>query len=250
MNDYLYDGKYSSLLALVYTLISHNSIPNDIKSENNYIPNLFIKPVYFKLENTKLVSILKSKLSMNIIYTAYYAFLADYNNKEMIIYEFIKNALIYKDTIFYRKNIDSVIQILKLSHQVKTEAHRIKGFLRFKKMKNFYYATMEPTHNIIWIITKHFKERLKNECWVIKDSKRNIYAIYDLKSITYLKEEDIVKLNLDLSDDENLFEELWKSFFKTVSIKERENRKCQMNHMPKKYWKNMLEMSDNYEKSS
>ena len=36
----------------------------------------------------------------------------------------------------------------------------------------------------------------------------------------------------------------------TISPKERENRKCQMNHMPKKYWKNMLEMSDNYEKSS
>ena len=39
-------------------------------------------------------------------------------------------------------------------------------------------------------------------------------------------------------------EELWKSFFKTVAIKERLNKKCQQNFMPKKYWKNILEMED------
>ena len=39
-------------------------------------------------------------------------------------------------------------------------------------------------------------------------------------------------------------EELWKSFFKTIAIKERVNKKCQQNFMPKKYWKNILEMED------
>ena len=56
------------------------------------------------------------------------------------------------------------------------------------------------------------------------------------------EENDVIKLNLDLSNEEALFEDLWKTFFKTVAIKERTNLKCQMNHAPKKYWKNMLEM--------
>ena len=33
-------------------------------------------------------------------------------------------------------------------------------------------------------------------------------------------------------------------FHKTIGIKERENRRCQQNFMPKKYWKNMLEMEN------
>ena len=242
MNDYLYDGIYSSLLSLIYTLIKSNTNPNSIKSEEEYQSNLFMEPIYLKLENKALVDKLKKEVSMLVLYTAYYVFLSNVDNKEMIIYGFIKNAIKYKNTIFYRRDIDVVSETLRISDQVKGEAHRMKGFLRFKKMNNFYYATMEPTHNIIWIITRHFKERLKDECWIIKDSKRGIYAIYDTKKVTYLKENDVIKLNLDLSNEEALFEDLWKTFFKTVAIKERTNLKCQMNHAPKKYWKNMLEM--------
>lgn len=242
MSDYIYDGIYSSLLSLIYTLIKSNTIPNNIKSEEEYQSNLFMEPIYLKLENKELVNKLKKEVSMLVLYTAYYVFLSNVDNKEMIIYGFIKNAIKYKNTIFYRRDIDVVSETLRISNQVKGEAHRMKGFLRFKKMNNFYYATMEPTHNIIWIITRHFKERLKDECWIIKDSKRGIYAIYDTKKVTYLKENDVIKLNLDLSSEEALFEDLWKTFFKTVAIKERKNLKCQMNHAPKKYWKNMLEM--------
>lgn len=242
MNDYLYDGIYSSLLSLIYTLIKSNTNPNNIKSEEEYQSNLFMEPIYLKLENKNLVDKLKKEVSMLVLYETYYVFLSNIDNKEMIIYGFIKNAIKYKNTIFYRRDIDVVSETLRISNQVKGEAHRMKGFLRFKKMNNFYYATMEPTHNIIWIITRHFKERLKDECWIIKDSKRGIYAIYDTKKVTYLKENDVIKLNLDLSNEEALFEDLWKTFFKTVAIKERTNLKCQMNHAPKKYWKNMLEM--------
>ena len=32
-------------------------------------------------------------------------------------------------------------------------------------------------------------------------------------------------------------------FYDTIAIRERENPRCRMNHMPKKYWKNMVEMT-------
>ena len=44
--------------------------------------------------------------------------------------------------------------------------------------------------------------------------------------------------------EEEFIEDLWKTFFKTVAIKERENLKCQRNFMPKRYWENMIEMED------
>ena len=39
-------------------------------------------------------------------------------------------------------------------------------------------------------------------------------------------------------------EELWKDFYKIIGINERKNDRCRMNFMPKKYWKYMIEMSD------
>ena len=54
-----------------------------------------------------------------------------------------------------------------------------------------------------------------------------------------------IKLNLDNTD--NVWEDLWKVFFKTISIKSRENKRCQMSFMPKKYWQNIIEMESIYE---
>ena len=48
-----------------------------------------------------------------------------------------------------------------------------------------------------------------------------------------------------MDDDEELFQqELWKSFFKTIGINERKNKKVQINFMPKKYWEYIIEMED------
>ena len=143
------------------------------------------------------------------------------------------------------RRIDSVNSLFKISKYVRGEAHKLKGFLRFKKIKNnFYYSEFSPINNVIGILANHFSKRLKEDNWIIKDTKRNIYAIYDKKNIFYLTNEEVLDLNLELTEDEEFFEDLWKTFHKTIGIKERENRRCQQNFMPKRYWKNMLEMED------
>ena len=244
-NIYIYDGTFSNLLATIEVLLISNE-PINIKSKLNYQPNLLDKPVYLEIDNEKeKVISLKKKLTEEIINTIYYAYLSDSQDKENIIYSFIKSSLIYRNKIFYMRNIDVVNKIEKMTKYVSREAHKLKGFLRFKEMKNnFYYAKIEPTNNVISILANHFKNRLSNENWIIKDNKRKIYAIYDKSKIIYLTQKEIIKLNLDLDKNEESIEELWKTFFKTVAIKERNNPKVQRNFMPKKYWKNMLEMED------
>ena len=245
---YIYDGKFNSLLLLVSYLIKFKKVPLDIKSENEYEPNLIDEPVYVNIKFTS--NSLKKILPSNIYLRIYYVYLSNNKNKEIIIYNFIKNYLIYKENIIYRRNIDSVNDLINISRYVGSEAHKLKGFLRYKKMKDFFYAEIEPTNNIINILANHFKKRLSGEYWIIKETKRETYSLYDKEKITYLNKEDILKLNLELSDDEMMYEKLWKEFFKTISIKERQNLKCQMNFMPKKYWKNIIEMENDYEESN
>ena len=45
----------------------------------------------------------------------------------------------------------------------------------------------------------------------------------------------------NLNNDEN-FESLWKTFYKSVNIKERENSKLRNQHMPKRYWNHLTEI--------
>lgn len=244
-NTYIYNDTFISLISLIYTLIKTNIIPDNIKSEKEYQKNLLDEPVYLNISNEKeIIDKIKNMISKFILSRIYYVYLSDNNNKELIIYDFLKNTLKYGNTTINRRNIDSVNDVINISNYVSRENHRMKGFLRFKEMKNFYYAEITPTNNIIYLLIHHFQKRLVNEYWIIKDTKRNIYAVYDKQEVKILNDQDIIKLNLDFSSKEMKIENLWKSFFETIGIKQRENRRNQRNFMPKKYWKNMIEMED------
>lgn len=232
---YLYDNYYH-LINLILELLKNNIEPDDIKN-NEYIPNLLDEVINLKQDFNNLNEF--KKFDKSIIHACYYTFLSNKENKEMLMYTFLKNALKYKENVFKYRNIDEINEVIKTTKYVGGEAHKLKGFLRFKKAQNFYYASYESTNNVLPILANHFKNRLATEYWIIKDETRNTYAIYDLKKITYLKNSS---LELNFVDSE--FEDLWKTFFKTIAIKERKNLKCQMNFMPKKYWSHMLEMEN------
>lgn len=245
-NIYIYDGGFISFIALVVELFKNKIIPNDIKLYNSYDKSLFDTEIFIKVDNEKEnIKLIKTKLSKQALYGIYNVFLSSNKNKEMIIYKFLISYFKYGNKVFNMRRIDSVNELINISKYVRGEAHKLKGFLRFKKMKNnFYYAEVSPINNVIGILSLHFSRRLKEDNWIIKDTEREIYAIYDKKNIYYLTSEEVIELNLDITEDEEFFEDLWKTFHKTIGIKERENRRCQQNFMPKRYWKNMLEMED------
>lgn len=243
---YLYDGDFSSLVSLIVELINKDIVPDGIRVINNDQKGLF--DCEFKLDirnKNKNIQFIKSKLSKRIIGSIYYAFLSEDENIGNTIYWFIKYALIHKDKIYYMRRLDCVNRVIKLSSYVSRETHKLKGFLRFKQMKNdFLYAVIAPTNNVLGLLGNHFKKRLSGENFVIYDQMRRIYLIYNQINIIYVRDDDLVKKDIIISRDEEFVEDLWKSFFKSVSIDERENLKCQMKFMPKKYWANMIEMED------
>ena len=243
---YLYDGEFSSLLALIVELMKLKIVPDDIQVENMYQPNLLEEAVYLEVKEQKEnIYKLRKVLPQKILGRIYYVYLSNEKGKEKIIYSFIKYAIYYQEKVFYYRRIDCINEVLMISHRVSNEAHKLKGFLRFQRMKSgYFYAEFSSTNFVLPILVKHFQERLKEEDWIIKDEKRNCYALYYHQKVYYLQQEDIVKLNLETSREEDFVEDLWKTFFKTIAIKERENKKCQQNFMPKKYWKNMLEMEN------
>jgi probable DNA metabolism protein len=44
-----------------------------------------------------------------------------------------------------------------------------------------------------------------------------------------------------MAEDEKLFQEMWKTYFKSIAIKERINPKLHKQNMPVRYWKHLTE---------
>lgn len=244
-NVYIYEGDFISLLNLIVTLLKNNQKPSNIKKED-YMPSLFENNIFLSIpKNEKIIDQVIDCFGAYALRSMYYVFLSEEENKEIILYYFFRNALKYHDKVTYHRNLKCVSEVLRISNYVSHEAHKMKGFLRFKETKNnILSAEMEPTNNVLFLVSCHFARRLKNEYWVIKDNKRKILSIYDKLKFTIVKEEDF-HLNLpNESKDEKQIEELWKVFYKTIGIKERKNERCRMNFMPKKYWKYITEVSE------
>ncbi len=245
-NVYIYDGSFENLLILISELLKFKNNPDNIKNKYKFSPSLLDNVINLNLTN-KIDNLNEfiSKFSLDIIHTIYYVFLSENDNKELVIYYFLKNALKYKNSIYLHRNLRCVNMAIDISNYVGREAHKLKGFLRFKLLNNnIYYAEVNPTNNVISILSNHFKKRLKGEFWIIKDVNRSIYAFYNKKNVYCLTDKEVISLNLELSEENEKYEDLWKNFFETIGIKERKNLKVQRNFMPKKYWNYILEMEN------
>lgn len=244
-NVYLYNGDFLYLLSLIKYLYNFKIKPDNIK-DNSFSPSLFDNTINLNINvDDNIIDSFIESIGANNFKIIFYTFLSNNINKDLIIYYFYLNALKYKDNIIYMRNLKCVSESLKIAKYVKHEAHKYKGFVRFKELENnVLYAEIEPTNDVLYIISKHFELRLKNEYWIIKDMKRNKLSVYDKNNFFIISGDNFKLFNNNLSEEELDTEKLWKEFYKTIGIETRKNDRCRMNFMPKKYWKYIIEMSD------
>lgn len=241
--EYIYDGTIEGLLTIIYHLISLKEIPRVISPEENYETNLLCSPIFMETNQKKFETVLTKvrSISKQAAYFILTGFKSKDKEKEIIIFKYILNLLKYGAQLNYMKSIESVIKMSTIVKQVNLEIHRMDGFLRFDSLaNNILYARFSPDNDIIRNVAYNFKQKLREESWIIHDTNRMIVAVYDKKQLQFYYDFNF-ELK-DLLDDE--YSKLWKEYFKRISIKERENKRCQKNFMPKRYWHNMLEVKE------
>ena len=245
---YLYDSTIEGLFTIVYECLKEKKIPKDIKEKKNYEINLFDKYKYIPTNINKsnyVTKYINHNVSSYTLYVAYNTFLSDEIDKEVLIVKYLLNGFKYGHKLNGMYKLECVINCNKISKYVRNEAHKLNGFVRFKEINDgILYSEIEPNNNVIEILTLHFMERLKKERFIIRDKRRNIASFYQNGEYLIL---DDTKLNYNAlidSKKEDLFTDLWKEFYNTIDIKTRKNDRCRMNFMPKKYWKYIIDMSD------
>lgn len=164
--------------------------------------------------------------------------------KDITIYHYLQLLFKYNLKIEHMLNNSDVIAFHSLRYEVTRECHHITGFLRFNEtIDGVYYAKIEPDNNIVKFIMPHFTERFNNQKFIIHDVKRNIVGIYDTFKSAVFKNN--TKLDIHLSENEEYIQKMFKTYYKTITIKERKNKKLMLGFMPRRYHKHMPETSEN-----
>ena len=134
-----------------------------------------------------------------------------------------------------------VMRAFELSRKMYHEAHLFREFVRFSDVNGRLYSKIEPKCNILHTLGHHFADRFPAENWIIYDENHHVAAVNLRFSEWFLVDDtevDFDKLD-SMSQDE--YVDLWKLFVDTIAIEQRKNERCQNNHLPKWYRKNMTE---------
>ena len=145
-----------------------------------------------------------------------------------------------------------VLFVTNTGRRVMHEQLRMKQFIRFQKTKDgTYLGVVSPDHNVLPLIISHFRDRFGDQPWLIYDARRRYGFYYDRQQVVRITFEDEEALPFDietgrlssevLSQDDQLFQDLWRTYFKAICIRERMNPRKQLSDMPRHYWKYMTE---------
>ncbi len=249
-NIFLYDGSFEGLLTIVFNCYIAKEIPFKIIPEKEYLYNILDHTIFIKTDYEKADRIfhgISKNICTSALYSAYYAFLsANKNgicqNKEIEIVKFLLDGFQIGPKVMTMLSVSHVLNVQKLRKNVFGEAHRLKGLVRLQEIgNNFFYASIHPENNVIENIGQFFMKRFPSQNLILHDKNRNIAFLYNLKEYTIIDMSSI-SFNPIITENEKQFQSLWKTFFHTIAIKERTNSRCQMQFMPKKYWKDLIEM--------
>ena len=151
------------------------------------------------------------------------------------------------ETNFADADVLALSQIFK---KVRYERLHLMQFIRFQKtIDGTYFAAIEPQFNTLPLAIPHFQDRFNDQPWLIYDTKRRYGYYYDLKTVELVTFEDqqmehlvTGKLQESMMDkDEKLFQDLWRTYFKAIAIKERWNPRKHRKDLPFRYWKYLTE---------
>ncbi len=239
-----YDGSFEGLLCCIFYCFEHKLTPMAITPINCEQVMLFPSKE-ITLDETKANRVLTGitkKISRDALYLVESSFLCDLKDKELHILNFLRFGFqVGKGAADYLS--EPCVDVLqKAVLHLNRESHLFLGFVRFREIGGTLVSQINPKNYVLPVIAQHFIDRYPSESLLIVDRTHNqAFAYSGGRSELFFFDE----LTLSPSDaQEKQFEDLWKSFYNTIGIKERYNPKCRLTHMPKRYWSNLTEFQE------
>ena len=258
MMVYTFDRTLDGVLTAVYDAYALHQQPEELVGAGKVLP-LFCEEVHEVVtvddKARRVWAGLEKRLSREALRLIMVSYLSELPELDTPLFHYI-----YK--VFQQpagaKSIETnfsdpdVLAVTNIARRVMHEQLRMKQFMRFQKAKDgTYLGVVSPDHDVLPLVIDHFQDRFQDQPWLIYDARRRYGYYHDLKEVTRITFQDETALPFDLetgklndevlSANDKLFQELWRTYFKAICIRERMNPRKQLSDMPRRYWKYMTE---------
>ena len=241
------DETFDGIMTAIYDgwVLMNKGCTVHIHPGRDYAPTFFSQFVPIETDLDKAVRVAESirvKVSDKAYRMVYEACMHYDADRADAVFGFLKLAYPVGARVTQMLTNPFVMRLMELKRKVLNEAHLFKEFLRFDELKGrVLYGKIEPKCDVLPFVSQHFEARFPEEDWIIYDEKRKKAAVHKHNmDVVFVEGQDIEQRIADLKIDDE-YRDLWRVFFDTIGIEARKNPKCQQNHMPQWYRKNMTE---------
>lgn len=254
---FIFDGSYEGLLSCIFIIFKERIAPVAITTEDNYQFTLLDSIRRIDTNEawaTRVCEGIDRRTDSPASALIYKIFLSELPSSEMLVYHIVQSIIQQGDkTILENFANPFILRAAQIEKMIHREVHRMHAFVRFQESRDgLYCAVIDPDFNVLPLIGDHFERRYADQSWVIFDNRRNYGLYYDQLNMSYVRSDDqiiaqnhhLFQMNgiQDIQDiKEKGYQSLWKNYFHAVNINERNNPKLHLRHMPRRYWKYLIE---------
>ncbi len=247
-----YDKTFEGLLTALFDAYARRTFPERLIGPGEPEP-MFSETCYEvvtdRVRASRVWTGLERKLPREVRGMIMHVWLSEEPGSDELLFRYMRKVFDAPHAVSTDFADDDMLEAKKLAHKVNKEALYLIQFVRFQRAgDDTFFAAVSPKYNALPLVLEHFKDRFADQKWLIYDLRRSYGFFYDLEKTTEVTllddNENFPGGKLDeklMAEDEKLFQDLWRGYFKSMTIKERINPKLHRQHLPRRFWKYLTE---------
>ena len=212
---YTYDGSFDGFLSCVFARYANKEVPIAISRDEDFPPTLFpcrfipTDPAHARRVLRKVLTL--SPYGARLLQRGFLTCLPD----------------------------RELAPVFRAVRHLEGEAHVLKGFVRFSDLGGVLGGEIEPKNRVLPLLRSHFCARYPQDAFFLYDRTHHEALLHAAGQAVIRPLADFQMAPPD--EAEARYRTLWKRFYDNIAIRERDNPRCRMTHMPKRYWSTMTE---------
>ncbi len=234
---YHYDGSFDGC---VFDSYAHKEIPAGFSSGEDGVFTLFdSRTVPTDPGHAARVLRKVAALSPEAAVLLRRGFLTCLPEKERYLFRLIAKLLQEGPGFLRNRSDETLYPVIRAVQHLNGEVHLLKGFVRFSDLGGVLGGEIEPKNRVLPALGGHFTARFHNERFFLYD-RTHREALFHVPGQSVIRPLSAFQM-APPDEAEARYRLLWKRFYDTIAIKERENPRLRMSNMPKRYWGTMTE---------
>ena len=266
----LYDGSLAGLLTVVFSCFADKLQVERLVREHRFAPGFFEQSIQVATNEPHAQRVWRGvrKLDGFDEELVLRCWLFDTEQSDTDVVHLLRR--LFADGAWAAEDYrdEAVHRCQQVHRRMFREIHRMHAFVRFREdERGAFVSEVEPDFDVLPLAVSHFEERYQDQEWLIYDRRRGYGFWKPLDDGTAPRRPDGIGRAIRVSPQtmqaahapteadaldahrpaiaqaavEDGFQDLWRAYFSSVNIAERNNTKLHHAHLPPRYWKYLSE---------